>query len=187
MIVLPPSSLPLLTDIRQISLHRMSRRWCCLVVVLFLIGPQRAPAPIVEESPQPTPQSTEPAKPRPKQSTRSQAPNEKSATVKPQAKSSASAKPQTSRNLVQGTWIGSFGTDHRTVVVGAGSVSVDGGPMGREAGPIDAVTSNQVSWTTRPMSFPVRWTLTITDGANTARVTTKHFMGSQVGSFRRKQ
>jgi hypothetical protein len=164
----------------------MTRRWCCFVLVALLIGPQRAPAPIVEESPQATPQATEAAKPRPKQSSRSQTPNEKSANVKPQPKPSASPNSQNSRTLVHGTWIGSFGTDHRTVVVGAGSVSVDGGPMGREAGPIDAITSNQVSWTTRPMSFPVRWILTITDGANTARVTTKHFMGSQSGSFQRK-
>jgi hypothetical protein len=165
----------------------MTRRWCCLVVVLLLIGPQRAPAPIVEESPQPTPQSTQAAKPRPKQSSQSQGPKEKPATTKPQAKFSASPKPQTSRSLVQGTWIGSFSKDQRTIVVGNGSVSIDGGPMGREAGPIDAITSAQVSWTTRPMSFPVKWTLTVIDGANTARVTTKHFMGSQAGSFQRKQ
>ncbi|MFN2621839.1 MAG: hypothetical protein ABR611_03250 [Chthoniobacterales bacterium] len=164
----------------------MTRRWCCLVVALF-IGPERAPAPIVEESPPPTSQSAASATPRPKRINRSQVTNEKSSTVKSQTQLSPSSKSQTSRNLVQGIWIGSFANDRRTIVVGSGMVSIDGGPMGRESGPIDAVTSTQVSWTTRPMSLPVKWTLTIIDGANSARVTTKHFLGGQTGSFQRKQ
>ena len=95
----------------------------------------------------------------------------------------ARPKNQVSRNPLQGTWVGSMGKDDRTIVVGTGSVSVEGGPMGREAGPIDASTSTQVMWTTRPMSLPVKWTLTVIDGGTTARVTTKHLLGGQTGSF----
>jgi hypothetical protein len=44
-----------------------------------------------------------------------------------------------------------------------------------------------VTWTTRPMSLPVKWTLTVLDGGTMARVTTKHLLGGQTGSFQKKQ
>ena len=175
----------------------MSRRWWCLFIASCLIGAQRAPAPIVEE-PQPTPQSATSATPHPKRSTKPKATNENSAatdaeqrpsvqTTKPPAKSSQAPQKQTSRSLAQGTWTGSFGKDNRTIVVGGGNATVDGGPLGRESGPIKTSTATEVTWTTSPLSLPVTWTLTVLDGGTTAKVTTKHLLGGQTGSFQKKR
>jgi hypothetical protein len=164
----------------------MSRRWWCLFIASCLIGAQRAPAPIVEE-PQATPPPAMSATPRPKRTTKPKATNENSETPKPPAKSSQAPQKQTSRSLAQGTWTGSFGKDNRTIVVGSGSVSVDGGPLGRESGPIKTSTSTEVTWTTNPLSLPVTWTLTVLDGGTMAKVTTKHLLGGQTGSFQKKK
>ena len=164
----------------------MKRRWCCIFVSSLLIGAHRLPAPIVEE-PQATPKAEQPATPKPKRTTKPRISSEDSEAQKPRAKFSPTPSKTTSRNTLQGTWIGSMGKDNRTIVVGAGSVSIDGGPLGRESGPIEASTPNSVTWTTRPMSLPVKWTLTVLDGGTMARVTTKHLLGGQTGSFQKKQ
>jgi hypothetical protein len=175
---------PLLANTNLILV--MTRRWCCIFVLSLLIGAHRLPAPIIEE-PQATPKPEQSATPKPRRTSKPRITNENSEAPKPQARFSTTPSKQTSRNTLRGTWIGSFGKDNRTIIVGAGNVSIDGGPMGREGGPIEATTPNSVTWTTRPMSLPVKWTLTVLDGGTMARVTTKHLLGGQSGSFQRKQ
>src|SRR6185503_6962376 len=100
----------------------MSRRWWCLFIASCLIGAHPAPAPIVEE-PQATPQPATSTTPRPKRTAQPKATNENSETSRQPARSTPAPKKQTSRNLVQGTWIGVFAKDNRTIIVGGGSVS----------------------------------------------------------------
>lgn len=173
----------------------MTLRWCCFFVASFLVVTHPAPAPIVEE-PQPTAQpapssapSTAPSTaPRQKRNPKPRISTESSSVPATQPKVSPAPQKHVSRGALQGTWVGTIGSKtQRTILVGTGSVSIDGGPLGRETGPIDAATANQVSWTTRPMSLPVKWTLTLVEGGNTARVSTKHLLGGQTGLFQRKQ
>ncbi len=148
-------------------------RCLLLIVGLFLITTHRLPAPIQEI-------------------TESPAPRLKQATPKPTApKERATTKPTpTPAALFAGTWVGINGALRgRTVVVNPAEtfVTMDGGPWGRESGAVEAKTGSELTWMTKPVGVGVKWKFSLLQGNKTAQLTNKHFLGSETGTFEKKQ
>jgi len=144
---------------------------CLLFIALFLVTTPRLPAPIQEIAETPTP--------RPKQ-------------IKPTPKGPkepAAPKPAPAL-LFAGTWTGITGQLRgRTVVINASEtfVTIDGGPWGRESGAVEEKTGSDLTWTTKPLGVAVKWKFSLLAKNKTAQIANKHFLGSETGTFEKKQ
>jgi hypothetical protein len=146
-----------------------------VIATLLIATAQRLPAPIQEVPDTPSP------RPKAKPSVQPKAEDAKKRNV---------VRPTpTPALLFAGTWLGISGELRgRTVTVNPTetSVSIDGGPWGRESGSVEANGGGQLIWTTSPLSVRVKWTLSLAPGGKTAQLTNKHFLGSESGTFEKK-
>ena len=155
-----------------------------LVITLILFPGHRLPAPIQEVPESPTPASKAKTTPKPKSVSKSDRSNEDS-----QRQRTAVKPTPTPAVSFAGTWVGVSGALRgRTVTVNStqSTVTIDGGPWGRETGNVEANTGSQLVWSTTPVSVRVKWTFTLLAGAKTAQLTNKHFLGSETGTFEKR-
>jgi carbon monoxide dehydrogenase subunit G len=156
---------------------------CVFTVALLLVTADRLPAPIQEVVESPTPKPEQTAKPKPKSSLQPKPDDSRKQRAVVKATPTAAL-------LFAGTWLGVSGELRgRTVTVNPTetSVSIDGGPWGRETGSVEANAGGQLIWSTTPLSVRVKWTFTLVAGGKSAQLTNKHFLGSETGTFQKQK
>src|ERR1700757_4403240 len=162
----------------------------CLICFLLFVTAQRLPAPIQElaESPTPAASAAQASKQKQKASAQPKPRSENEANVS--RKRTALKPTPTPAAPFVGVWTGALNDARtRSILINPSqmTVTIDGGPWGRETGIIAEINASQLSWTTTPLSVHVKWTLNILQGGKMARVVTKHFLGGETGTFEKKQ
>jgi hypothetical protein len=169
----------------------MKRSPIVVATVLFITA-HRLPAPIQEIQESPTPVASVAETPKPKQKAKTPA------TPKSRISNEENFWPQ--RTAVKptptpaapfaGEWRGALNDGRtRTILINPSqsTVTIDGGPWGRETGIVEEANGSQLSWTTTPLSVHVKWTLSLLQGGKIAQVATRHFLGGETGTFEKKQ